>query len=78
MTIIEEDISTIFLKDPEAWSSDDRARVVAQYREAQAQGWFEPKAIDPVTGAPKPKRKRKAKAKDPNQIDLEELLRETS
>ena len=69
-----EGLTAIFQKDPEAWTADDLARVVARYREARTNF----KAVDQKTGEPKKRRKAKA-APDPRQIDIEELIaKETS
>jgi hypothetical protein len=77
----EEDITTIFRKDPELWTADNRARVVAHYREYMAH--LRELALGPFADDPKwaihrrspmaePKKKpvrRKAKV-DPRQNDL--------
>jgi hypothetical protein len=79
------DVASIFHKDPEAWTEEDRAQVIARYRQAR----LDQKALDAKTAEPKerkvraktepkPKRSRaEAKPKpDPRQIDLEEVLAE--
>jgi hypothetical protein len=71
MTETEEHITTLFCKNPESWSKNDLARVVARFREMKAQGLFG--KVDPKTGEPKQKKPRKRKV-DPRQFDLEDLI----
>jgi hypothetical protein len=66
---IMSDIATIFRKDPKEWTADDRARVVARYRELQ----LDPKAFNLKTGERKQRVRRKAKV-DSNQINLLDLI----
>jgi hypothetical protein len=71
----ESSIAGLFLKDPKILTADDRARIIAAFRDYCARMKIDPKAFDPKTGAPKKRRKAKA---DPRQIDLEELIAKES